>query len=449
MAAELAIAPVTLGCTAVLLGVARLTRWPPRWLAGPAIIGAGWALLAGPGRAAAGFAVAGAQVAAFLAAPGAVPAHLARLPEAIFRWRAALAGQLPLALIAAAAQAAAAGGIRGHLGPVAHRSRGDKTGLGLLGAARRAYRTALVRRGDFATVDGACLGIERDTGRPAGLSWADASGGVLITGQDRDSVTSTGLDLVRAAIQHRKAVIIVDLAASPGPVAAAIADACSDHGARLRTVLQAGELAGGAGANPASTPRGRRPRPGTSENRAGSADRAAGPGTAGPSVFAEVLALRQVLLAQPGSRGPEAAAGLARFIVSGLAAALAERRALGVPADGLAWVSGCERAGAGTLEDLLACPRDVGVPISVGTAAGSVASRLAGELGAIAIRGQPPGGWAGSRPDGREGPGTPDTGTTDLPELPARLLAGRAADDLAVLVRGPAPRLHTNCQALR
>src|SRR5262249_10900429 len=48
-------------------------------------------------------------------------------------------------------------------------------------------------------------------GRRAEVSWPDIAGGLLITGHDRAGVTSTGLDLATAAIQHRKAVIIIDL----------------------------------------------------------------------------------------------------------------------------------------------------------------------------------------------------------------------------------------------
>ena len=86
---------------------------------------------------------------------------------------------------------------------------------GALVTARRAYLTASLRRGEVATADGGCVGIVARTGRRASVSWAEAQAGMLVTGQDAAAVTSTGLDLAIAAIQHRKTVVIIDLAAGP------------------------------------------------------------------------------------------------------------------------------------------------------------------------------------------------------------------------------------------
>ena len=432
VAAEFAVAPVTLGCTVVMLAVARLTRWAPAWLAWPAVTGAVWAVLEGPGRAAEGFAAGAAHVVAFLAAPGAVPAHLARLPAVIARWRAGLAGQLPLALAAAAAQAAAAARAWGAASPAGQDAR-----PGLVCAVRRAYQSAMLGQGNGATVDGACLGLQRDTGRRVALAWAETSDGVVLTGHDPVLVTRTGLDLTLAAIQHRKAVVIVDLTGHPGPVSAAVSAACARHGAPLQSWPRAAPGLAVEGA----PVRGGQSRGLAPESGAGRTAEAAGTGMADQIGLAEVLAGRQVLLARPGSRAPEAAAALARLVVSSLAAALAERRALGVAADGLAWFNGCERAGHETLADLLACPRDAGVALVFGTASGPVAARLAAEAAAIVVRGHSPYDWPGSGPDGQKRSLDRNATTTELPALPARLLAGERDDDLSLLVRGPSPRL--------
>ena len=488
VAAELVIAPVTLAGTVILLGIARLTRWPPAWLALPAVTGAGWALLDGPGLAVTGFAAGGAHLAGFVAASGSVPAHLARLPGAIARWRAGLSGQLPLALVASAVQAAIAGQVRGRIGPGGHRGReraggdgppdggvagraaaghGSPYRPGLVCAARRAYLTATLGRGEVATVDGGSLGIEPDTGRRVSLSWVEAAGGVLVTGLDPDSVTRTGLELVVAAIQHRKAVIIVDLGRHPGPVAAAVAAACSECRAPLRTLSRAARPAHAAGQDPGLAGRARGP--GKESGGGGAAD-AAGEASADPAGLARVLAGRQVLLAQAGSRAPEAAADLARQVADGLALALAGRRALGVPADCLAWINGCEQVGREPLSALLAKGRGGGGgAVVLGTTSGPTAGWLAGQAAVVVVRGRPPrdrtrggispsgrtaalAGRSPQEPAGRACDADLLAGEVDQDGpagLPARLLAGQRDTDLSLLVRAPVRRLQTRCRAVR
>ncbi|MGN6794269.1 MAG: hypothetical protein ACTHJW_17940 [Streptosporangiaceae bacterium] len=77
--------------------------------------------------------------------------------------------------------------------------------------ARRRYVRVSLRHGEFATADGACLGVVAESGRRATVSWLEAAGGVLVTGQDAEEVTRTGLDIATAAILHRKTVLIIDL----------------------------------------------------------------------------------------------------------------------------------------------------------------------------------------------------------------------------------------------
>ncbi len=300
--AQLILAQATLGLAVLFVIVGRVSRWRPLWLAWPAAAGAGWMIATGTGRAAAGYAAAGAHLIGSLAGPGPLPARLAHLAAAFRRWRQWLPGQLPAALMVAAAEAALAGRLRrrswrrparlpaagpardladpggsswaagpvelggsswmggpadlggsswpgGPAGPArpapvaggaARGSAGRPYRSGALVTARRAYLTASLRRGEVATADGGCVGIVRRTGRRATVSWAQAQAGMLLTGQDAAAVTSTGLDLATAAIQHRKTVIIIDLACGAGYDAAGILGAWHDAaGSGLRASIEA------------------------------------------------------------------------------------------------------------------------------------------------------------------------------------------------------------------
>src|SRR5262249_61801007 len=97
-------------------------------------------------------------------------------------------------------------------------------------AARRAYLIASLRRGEVATVDGGCVGIVAATGRRAEITWREAERGVLVTGTSPAAVSGVGRDLAMAAIQHRKAVLVIDLASRTGDLtAASVAAACAAH----------------------------------------------------------------------------------------------------------------------------------------------------------------------------------------------------------------------------
>jgi len=204
---QLALAQFTLGLTALFLLVGRLTRWRPTWLAWPAAAGLGLVIADGAGPAVAGYLAAARHLIGFATGPGPVLARLPHLAAAFGGWRHWLPAQLPAALVAAAAEAGAIGRIARPRLPYRP---------GALAAVRRAYLTASLRRGEVATVGGGCVGIVTGTGRRAEISWREAEAGVLVTGASAAAVTSTGLDLATAAIQHRKSVIIIDLAGSIG-----------------------------------------------------------------------------------------------------------------------------------------------------------------------------------------------------------------------------------------
>src|SRR5437762_1571803 len=92
---------------------------------------------------------------------------------------AALLGQLPLALVLGAAEAAFLGWLD-WLHTDAAAVRPARTGL--IVAARRWYTRRAIRSGGVLTRDGSRLGVAAD-GRSAAVSWAEAEGGVLVAGR--------------------------------------------------------------------------------------------------------------------------------------------------------------------------------------------------------------------------------------------------------------------------
>ena len=204
---QLALAQVTLALTIAFLVIAVVTRWRPAWLAWPAAAGVCWIAVIGPARAGADYVASAWHMVSVLAGSGSLAAPVRGLASATAGWQRWLPGQLPVALMAAAAEVALARWLSAALWPPGR--RGCRPGLLVL--VRRCYVLASLRRGEVATADGGCLGVIADTGRRAAVSWREAAGGVLVTGLDAGAVASTCLDLAAAAIGHRKSVIVIDL----------------------------------------------------------------------------------------------------------------------------------------------------------------------------------------------------------------------------------------------
>ena len=76
---------------------------------------------------------------------------------------------------------------------------------------RRRVSAAALAAGHTVTADGCALGLVADTGLVAGLSWAEATHGVLLTGPDADHL---GVAVACAALRRRKTVVIVECAAA-------------------------------------------------------------------------------------------------------------------------------------------------------------------------------------------------------------------------------------------
>src|SRR5580693_4144535 len=235
--AHLLLAQLTLLLAVALDLTGRMARWRPLWLAGPAAAGFLWVLAIGPPRALAGSTDGPHQVLGYLAGATGQPArvlHPARAFAGIGRW---LPRQTPFALILASAEVAVAGWLRArHPGGRAL----PPPRPGLIVAARRRGTVAWVRSGGVVTRTGACLGADWRTGRPAGISWRAAEGGVLVTGAAAAEVSSASFQLVHAAIRRRKPVLVVDLA-GPGGLGGALASICADTGAPLYVFGPAGQ----------------------------------------------------------------------------------------------------------------------------------------------------------------------------------------------------------------
>lgn len=234
---HLLFAQVTLVLAVAFGTSSRLSRWRPQWLAIPAAAGFLWVLAIGPGAALAGFAAGPRQVADYLASCATDPARIAQLTGAFAGAGHWLPRQLPLALLAGAAEAVVACWLSW-----LHTDEFDvpafRPGLIILG--RRRYTAAFVKSGGVVTRAGACLGLDQATGERAEVSWQEAAGGVLCTGAAGAAVAAASLQLVHAAIRRRKPVIAVDLTGNPALIES-LAEVCAAAGAPLRLFGPAGE----------------------------------------------------------------------------------------------------------------------------------------------------------------------------------------------------------------
>src|SRR5271168_3255829 len=208
----------------------RATRWRLSWLLVPAVTGVAWTLAAGPRVAIAGFADGPAQVAAYLGASGHQLDHVLHFTGAFNGIGSWLPRQLPLAIVAGAAEAAIIGWLSWlHTDEISMRPARP----GLLVAVRRAAIRRAIRAGGVVTRDGSCLGVAAGSGSRITLSWPETAGGVSVCGSAEQDVLSTSFQLVHAAVRRRKPVVAVDLTgdrALPGRLAAV----CAAAGAPLR-----------------------------------------------------------------------------------------------------------------------------------------------------------------------------------------------------------------------
>ena len=449
-------APLTLLLFVAFRSTSTISRWRPVWLAVPACCGALWLLAIGPGTAVTAFADGTRSAASMLGRLAANPATLTSLPGAEAR---VMAHQVPVALILAAAAAAVAWWVRW-----LHTDEWDlpTTRPGLVSLCRQRLNAASVMSGAVLTGDGACLGVDRATGRPAALSWRDAGGGVLVTGAARQPVLASGWQLAHAAIRRRKPVIVVDLAGQrelPGMLAAV----CAATAAPLQVFGPENSMHYAPSTSPADED--------LAALRASPLGRLVGqvPATADRINLDEAVRRRAVVLFSVGRRGcGRAAEVIADLVAADLAGVYAALGRTGIAPDGLCWFTECDGVDPGALDQLAGPGAQAGLAAVLTTTAPGPATRLAGQVTAgvfhrladrnlaatVAARtgtrlvpvSRVP---AGQAEDGDlAGPAVP-LGTMPYPVVPVEALCGLGDDEFVLVTgHGPAARVLPRCQAI-
>ncbi len=243
---HLLFAQLTILLAAAFYLITKVTRWRLSWLAVPAAAGLAWTVAAGSRAAAAGFTAGPARIADYLGASGHQADHLLHFTAAFTGMGTWLPRQLPLALLAGAAEAALAGWLS-WLHTDEWELRPARPGL--IVAARRAATARAIRAGSVVTRNGGCLGVAAGSGARVTLSWAEAAGGTCVCGSSGPDVLTAGFQLVHAAIRRRKPVLAVDHTADPG-LTGKLAAVCAAAGAPLLVFGEGGDAA--AGYEPAS-----------------------------------------------------------------------------------------------------------------------------------------------------------------------------------------------------
>ena len=243
--AHVLFAQLTIILAVVFYLITKMTRWRLSWLAVPAAAGLAWTAAVGPRAATAGFAAGPAQIADYLGASGHQADHLLHFTAAFTGIGTWLPRQLPLAVVAGAAEAALAGWLSW--------LHTDEWNLrparpGLIVAARRAATVRAIRAGGVVTRDGGCLGVAPGSGARVTLSWAEAAGGISVCGSAGQDVLTTSFQLIHAAVRRRKPVLAVDHTSDP-ELTGRLAAVCAAAGAPLLVFGAApGQRAPGAAA---------------------------------------------------------------------------------------------------------------------------------------------------------------------------------------------------------
>ena len=210
--------------------ITKVTRWRLWWLTVPVLAAVAWTAAVGPRAAAAGFADGPAQVARYLGASGQQVSHLLHFTGAFAGMDRWLPRQLPLAIIAGAAEAALLCWLSW-----LHTDEWDMPPArpGLIVAARRAVTVRAIRAGAVVTRDGGCLGVEAGSGARVALAWSEAAGGISVCGSAEQDVLTSSFQLVHAAVRRRKPVLALDLTSDPD-LPARLAAVCAEAGAPLQ-----------------------------------------------------------------------------------------------------------------------------------------------------------------------------------------------------------------------
>ena len=328
--AHLVVAQLTLALAIVFTLIGSASRWRLWWLTGPAAAGLAWTLAVGPAQAGAGFAAGSAHVLHYLGQ--------GQLAERLSHPLAAFAGagqwlprQLPLALVAGAAEAALIGWLGWlHTDELAIPPRRP----GAVAAIRSGLAASLIRSGSVVTREGCALGVAPATGAVVDLRWREIAGGVLVVGSAAQEVTVSSLQVVHAALRRRKPLIVIDPTADAA-IAGALSAACAATGTRLQTAAADG---------------------------------------LGPVVRERSAALLRVGSPEVGARACAAVGALGRNL-----------RRIGVDGDGLIWIPGCDSLPVAALVPLISGGGAVGLPVLLTTTSATAARELAGLVGVVLI----------------------------------------------------------------
>jgi hypothetical protein len=390
--AHLLFAQLTLGLAVAFTVTGRVSRWRLWWLTVPAAAGLVWALAIGPGRAGAGFAAGPAQVLGYLGR-GDLLKGLGRPPGPFAGAGSWLPRQLPIALIAGAAEAA----LIGWLGWLrAGKPTVPPRRPGLVAAARTRLAASVIRAGGVVTREGCALGVAPATGAVVELRWPEIAGGVLVAGSAGQEVTVTGLQVAHAALRRRKPLIVIDVSADAA-IARALTAACAATGTPL------------------------------CHQRAGA--------DLGPVITERSAALVRV--------GSVADADRATAEIAVLAARLAR---IGVDGDGLVWITGCQWLSAQAVAALIREGRAAGLAVLIGAGSAAAIADLAGLAGALLIHriGDPSlaASLAGAacRSPGASGT-APGSGAAPRPAISAGALQSLRQGEFVLAVNGPRRRL--------
>jgi hypothetical protein len=345
--AHLLLAQLTFVLAVVFIAVSKTTRWRLWWLAIPAAAGLAWTLTIGPRAAAAGFTAGPAQILAYLG--GGHPLDRLSHPRGAFAgagdW---LPRQFPLALIAAAAEAALAGWLAWmHTDEWAVRPPRP----GALAAVRGALARRTTSAGVVLTRDGCVLGVAPGSGARVVLGWPEIAGGVLVTGADARTLAVSSLQVAHAALRRRKPLIALDLTGE-GALAGVLGAACAATGTPLWAAVEAedGRWLGQAPDEP---------------------------------LLARVIRERSAALLSLRTQD------VAAQVCAGILALDQDVRRIGADGDGLVWLYGYEPAPDGALAglagSLVAGGTAAGLPVLVTTTSPRAVTELAGLVSVLLV----------------------------------------------------------------
>ena len=344
---HLLFAQLTFVLAAVFVAVSRTTRWRLWWLAAPAAAGLAWTLAIGPRAAAAGFAAGPAQILAYLG--GGHPLDRLLHPHGAFAGAGGwLPRQFPLALIAAAAEAALVGWLDWvHTDEWAVRPPRP----GALAAVRGALARRTTSAGVVVTRDGCVLGVAPGSGARVVLGWPEIAGGVLVTGADARTLAVSSLQVAHAALRRRKPLIALDLTGD-GALAGVLGAACAATGTPLWAAVEAED---GRWLGPAPD----------------------------ETLLARVVRERSAALLSLRTQD------VAAQVCAGILALGVDVRRIGADGDGLVWLYGYEPAAGGPLAglagSLVAGGAAAGLPVLVTTTSPRAVADLAGLVSVVLV----------------------------------------------------------------